>query len=48
MLAVAQDPASRRPRALRLPEVTLGFNPAYGIARLLDVVVAAPTRGIYC
>ena len=39
MLAVAQDLriASDRSR-LGLPEVTLGFNPAYGIARLLDVV----------
>jgi enoyl-CoA hydratase/carnithine racemase len=38
MLAVAQDLriASDRSR-LGLPEVTLGFNPAYGIARLLDV-----------
>jgi enoyl-CoA hydratase/carnithine racemase len=39
MLAVAQDLriASDRSR-LGLPEVTLGFNPAYGIARLLDVL----------
>jgi enoyl-CoA hydratase/carnithine racemase len=39
MLAVAQDLriASNRAR-FGLPEVTLGFNPAYGIARLLDVV----------
>src|SRR3989475_5064989 len=39
ILAVAQDLriASDRSR-LGLPEVTLGFNPAYGIARLLDVV----------
>ncbi|PYM49758.1 MAG: hypothetical protein DME14_07845, partial [Candidatus Rokuibacteriota bacterium] len=39
MLAVAQDlrVASDRAR-FGLPEVTLGFNPAYGIARLLDVV----------
>jgi enoyl-CoA hydratase/carnithine racemase len=38
MLAVAQDLriASDRSR-LGLPEVTLGFNPAYGIARLLDI-----------
>jgi len=39
MLAVAQDlrVASDRAR-FGLPEVTLGFNPAYGIARLLDVL----------
>jgi len=39
MLAVAQDLriASDRSR-FGLPEVTLGFNPAYGIDRLLDVV----------
>ena len=39
MLAVAQDLriASNRAR-FGLPEVTLGFNPAYGIARLLDIV----------
>src|SRR5215467_14311009 len=38
MLAVAQDlrVASDRAR-FGLPEVTLGFPPAYGIARLLDV-----------
>ena len=39
MLAIAQDlrVASDRAR-FGLPEVTLGFNPGYGIARLLDVV----------
>ena len=39
MLAVAQDLriASDRSR-FGLPEVTLGFNPAYGTARLLDIV----------
>jgi enoyl-CoA hydratase/carnithine racemase len=38
MLAVAQDLriASDRGR-LGLPEVTLGFNPGYGIARFLDI-----------
>jgi enoyl-CoA hydratase/carnithine racemase len=38
MLAVAQDLriASERAR-FGLPEVTLGFNPGYGIARFLDV-----------
>jgi enoyl-CoA hydratase/carnithine racemase len=38
MLAVAQDLRIASDRArLGLPEVTLGFNPAYGIARLLDI-----------
>jgi enoyl-CoA hydratase/carnithine racemase len=38
MLAVAQDLRIASDRArLGLPEVRLGFNPAYGIARLLDV-----------
>ena len=39
MLAVAQDLriASDRSR-FGLPEVTLGFNPAYGTTRLLDIV----------
>jgi enoyl-CoA hydratase len=38
MLALAQDLRIASDRArLGLPEVTLGFNPAYGIARLLDV-----------
>jgi len=47
MLAVAQDLriASDRSR-LGLPEVTLGFNPAYGIARLLDVVGGGPARDL--
>jgi len=36
MLAVAQDLRIASDRArLGLPEVTLGFNPAYGVARLL-------------
>jgi enoyl-CoA hydratase/carnithine racemase len=44
MLAVAQDLRIASDRArLGLPEVTLGFNPAYGIARLLDV--AGGTHG---
>jgi enoyl-CoA hydratase/carnithine racemase len=38
MLAIAQDLRIASDRArFGLPEVTLGFNPAYGIARLLDV-----------
>ena len=39
MLAVAQDLRIASDRArFGLPEVTLGFNPAYGIAHLLDVL----------
>jgi len=45
MLAIAQDlrvaEASAR---FGLPEVTLGFNPGYGIARLLDIVGGAHAR----
>jgi enoyl-CoA hydratase len=45
MLAAAQDlriaEASAR---LGLPEVTLGFNPSYGIARLLDIVGGGHAR----
>jgi enoyl-CoA hydratase/carnithine racemase len=38
MLAVAQDLRIASDRArFGLPEVTLGFNPAYGIARFLDI-----------
>ena len=47
MLALAQDlrVASDRAR-LGLPEVTLGFTPAYGIARLLDVVGGGHARDL--
>jgi len=47
MLAVAQDlrVASDRAR-FGLPEVTLGFNPAYGVARLLDVVGGGHARDL--
>ena len=47
MLALAQDLriASDRSR-FGLPEVTLGFNPAYGIARLLDVVAGGYARDL--
>jgi enoyl-CoA hydratase/carnithine racemase len=39
MLALAQDLRIASDRArLGFPEVTHGFNPAYGVARLLDVV----------
>jgi enoyl-CoA hydratase/carnithine racemase len=47
MLAIAQDlrvaEASAR---FGLPEVTLGFNPGYGIARLLDVAGGAHARDL--
>jgi len=47
MLEVAQDLriASDRSR-LGLPEVTLGFNPAYRIARLLDIVCGGRGRDL--
>ncbi len=47
MLAIAQDlrVASDRAR-FGLPEVTLGFPPAYGIARLLDVVAGSHARDL--
>ena len=38
MLAIAQD--------LRVAEVTLGFNPGYGIARLLDIAGGAHARDL--
>jgi enoyl-CoA hydratase/carnithine racemase len=47
MLAVAQDlriaEASAR---FGLPEVTLGFNPSYGIARLIDLLGGAHARDL--
>jgi len=47
MLAVAQDlriaEASAR---FGLPEITLGFNPSYGIGRLLDVLGGAHARDL--
>jgi enoyl-CoA hydratase/carnithine racemase len=45
MLAIAQDLriASEHAR-FALPEVTLGFNPAYGIARALDVLGGSVAR----
>ena len=47
ILAIAQDlrVASDRAR-FGLPEVTLGFNPGYGIARLLDVVAGGHARDL--
>jgi enoyl-CoA hydratase/carnithine racemase len=47
MLALAQDLRIASDRArFGLPEVTLGFNPGYGIARLLDVVGGAHARDL--
>jgi enoyl-CoA hydratase/carnithine racemase len=47
MIAIAQDlrvaEASAR---FGLPEVTLGFNPGYGIARLLDIAGGAHARDL--
>lgn len=45
MLAIAQDLRIASDRArFGLPEVTLGFNPAYGIARVLDVLGGGAAR----
>ena len=47
MLAIAQDLRIASDRArFALPEVTLGFNPAYGIARALDVLGGAVARDL--
>lgn len=47
MLAVAQDLRIASDRArFGLPEVTLGFNPAYGVARLLDVAGGGHARDL--
>ncbi len=47
MLAVAQDLRIASDRArFGLPEVTLGFNPAYGIGRLLDVIGGGHARDL--
>ena len=47
MLAVAQDLRIASDRArLGLPEVTLGFNPGYGIARLLDIAGGGHARDL--
>ena len=47
MLAIAQDLRIASDRArFGLPEVTLGFNPAYGIARLLDVAGGSHARDL--
>ncbi len=45
MLAAAQDLRIAETGAtFGLPEITLGFNPSYGIARLLDVVGGGDAR----
>ncbi len=47
MLAAAQDLRIAEVSArFGLPEVTLGFNPSYGIARLLDIVGGGPARDL--
>jgi enoyl-CoA hydratase/carnithine racemase len=47
VLAVAQDLRIASDRArFGLPEVTLGFNPAYGIGRLLDVLSGGHARDL--
>ena len=47
MLAAAQDLRVAETSArFGLPEVTLGFNPSYGIARVLDVVGGGPARDL--
>ncbi|MBI2215968.1 MAG: enoyl-CoA hydratase/isomerase family protein [Candidatus Rokubacteria bacterium] len=47
MLAIAQDLRIASDRSkFGLPEVTLGFNPGYGIARLLDVVAGGHARDL--
>ena len=47
MLAIAQDLRVAEAGArFGLPEVTLGFNPGYGIARLLDIAGGAHARDL--
>jgi len=47
MLAAAQDLRIAETGAtFGLPEITLGFNPSYGIARLLDVVGGGHARDL--
>ncbi len=47
MLAVAQDlRVAEQSARFGLPEITLGFNPSYGIARLLDVLGGAHARDL--
>jgi enoyl-CoA hydratase/carnithine racemase len=47
MIAIAQDVRVAEASArFGLPEVTLGFNPGYGIARLLDIAGGAHARDL--
>jgi enoyl-CoA hydratase/carnithine racemase len=47
MLALAQDlRVAERSARFGLPEITLGFNPSYGIARMLDVLGGAYSRDL--
>jgi enoyl-CoA hydratase/carnithine racemase len=47
MLAAAQDLRIADTSArFGLPEVSLGFNPSYGIARLLDIMGGGPARDL--
>jgi enoyl-CoA hydratase/carnithine racemase len=47
MLAAAQDLRIAEEGArFGLPEVTLGFNPSYGIARILDILGGGPARDL--
>ena len=47
MLAAAQDLRIADSSArFGLPEVKLGFNPSYGIARLLDITGGGPARDL--
>ena len=47
MLAAAQDlRIAEQSARLGLPEITLGFNPSYGIARLLDILGGAHARDL--
>ncbi len=47
MLAVAQDlRVAEESARFGLPEVTLGFNPSYGIGRILDVMGGGPARDL--
>jgi enoyl-CoA hydratase len=47
MLAAAQDLRIADTSArFGLPEVTLGFNPSYGVARLLDIMGGGPARDL--
>ena len=47
MLAAAQDlRVAEQSARFGLPEITLGFNPSYGVARLLDLLGGAHARDL--